>query len=71
MNDDHKTGAERVDEELKASQPVETDYEAHHDDPAPPKEAVVEQDEDGAGKAMKWVIPVVVAVLFILWLIIK
>lgn len=47
---------------------VETDYEAHQEDPKPAP-TVNEPDNKGAGQAMKWVIPVVVIILAIIWFI--
>jgi len=47
---------------------VETDYEAHKENPKPAP-TVNEQDNKGAGQAMKWIIPIVVIVLTIIWFI--
>lgn len=47
---------------------VETDYDAHKDNPAPAP-TVNEPDNKGAGQAMKWIIPIVVAILLIVWFI--
>lgn len=51
----------------KSPQPAEEDYNAHSSNPGPSAEAIEEKDEDGAGKALKWVIPVVVILLTIVW----
>ncbi|RZL03797.1 MAG: hypothetical protein EOO89_28305 [Pedobacter sp.] len=58
-------------EELRSEspQPIETNYSAHETNPGPSKEAVEEKNEDGAGKAMKWVLPIIVLVLLIVWFI--
>ncbi|SOD13154.1 hypothetical protein [Pedobacter xixiisoli] len=47
---------------------VETDYEAHQENPAPAP-TVNEPDNKGAGQAMKWIIPIVVVILLIVWFI--
>jgi hypothetical protein len=46
--------------------PIEHDYEAHQDNPGPAP-TVNEPDNKGAGQAMKWIIPIIVAVLLIVW----
>lgn len=45
---------------------VETNYEAHKDNPAPAP-TVNEPDTEGAGQAMKWIIPIVVIILLAIW----
>ncbi|RZK64588.1 MAG: hypothetical protein EOO95_10665 [Pedobacter sp.] len=47
---------------------VENDYEAHKTNPAPAP-TVNEPDNKGAGQAMKWIIPIAVIALLILWFI--
>ncbi len=47
---------------------VETDYEAHKENPKPAP-TVNEPDNKGAGQAMKWIIPIVVVILLIVWFI--
>lgn len=50
---------------------IEDDYEAHQNHPGPSKEAVVEEDKNGASKVLKWIIPLLVIVLLILWYFFK
>ncbi|MCZ4243904.1 hypothetical protein [Pedobacter punctiformis] len=50
-----------------APKPIEQDYEKHKDDPGPGKPAVTEKDENGAGLAMKWIIPILIIVGLIVW----
>ena len=45
---------------------VETDYEANKADPGPAP-TVEERDDKGAGPAMKWIIPIAIAILLIIW----
>lgn len=52
----------------KPTHPIETDYEAHNTDPGPAP-TVNEPDNNGAGPAMKWIIPIIVIVLAIVWFI--
>jgi hypothetical protein len=47
---------------------IETNYKKHEQDPGPAP-TVKEKDENGAGLAMKWIIPIAVIVLIILWFI--
>ena len=47
---------------------VETDYEAHQHNPAPAP-TVNEPDNKGAGQAMKWIIPIIVIILLVVWFI--
>jgi hypothetical protein len=61
---DHKS-------ELEAKQPVEHDYEAHKESPAPAKEAVLEENDKGGGPVLKWILPAIVVVLIILWMVVK
>ena len=46
--------------------PVETDYEKHKANPGPAP-TVNEPDNEGAGQAMKWIIPIVIVVLLIVY----
>ncbi|RZK48662.1 MAG: hypothetical protein EOO99_09070 [Pedobacter sp.] len=46
--------------------PTEHDYEAHATDPKPAP-TVNEPDNKGAGPTMKWVIPIVIIVLAIIY----
>ncbi len=48
--------------------PVETDYEAHSDNPGPAP-TVNEPDNKGAGVAMKWIIPVIVLILLVVYFV--
>ncbi|TKC10283.1 hypothetical protein FA048_08805 [Pedobacter polaris] len=52
----------------KAAPPVETNYEAHKENPGPAP-TVNEPDNKGAGQAMKWIIPIVIVVLLIVYFI--
>jgi hypothetical protein len=52
----------------KPAHPVETNYGAHQSDPGPGP-TVNEPDNKGAGQAMKWIIPIAVIILLILWFI--
>ncbi|UKT65345.1 hypothetical protein [Pedobacter mucosus] len=51
--------------------PIEQDYETHKEDPGPAKPAVTEKDENGAGQAMKWIIPIIVIGLLVWWFLIR
>ena len=46
--------------------PVETNYDAHKDNPGPAP-TVNEPDNKGAGAAMKWIIPIVVIILLLVY----
>ncbi len=50
----------------KTSPPVETDYAKHENNPGPAP-TVNEPDNQGAGQAMKWVIPIIFVVLLIVY----
>lgn len=52
-------------------QPIEKDYPKHKRHPGPSEEAVVEKDENGAGKVLRWIIPTLIAILIICWFIVK
>ena len=58
-------------ESKKSPTGVEHDYEHHKENPSASKEAVFEKNEKGAGQAMKWIIPIVIALLFIVYFFIK
>jgi len=61
--------SENIDEQNKhTTANVETDYDAHKANPAPAP-TVNEPDNKGAGQAMKWIIPIIVIVLLILWFV--
>ena len=51
----------------KSPQPAEHDYNAHDENPGPSKEAIEEKDENGAGKVMKWMIPILVIALVLVY----
>lgn len=48
--------------------PVETDYDAHKADPGPAP-TVNEPENDGAGPAMKWIIPIAIVILLIIYFV--
>jgi len=50
----------------KEHPPIETNYEAHKENPGPAP-TVNEPDNKGAGQAMKWIIPIVVVILLIIY----
>jgi len=56
-------------ENLKKMEHIEHDYEHHQRNPGPSPEAVHEENEEGAGQALKWVLPPLVLVLIITWLL--
>jgi hypothetical protein len=53
----------------KPHKPIEHDYAHHANDPGPSPQAVNEYNDRGAGPAMKWIIPIIVVILLILWFI--
>lgn len=57
--------------ELESKQPVEHDYEAHKENPAPSREAVEVKNDEKAGSTIKWILPAIVIVLIILWMVMK
>lgn len=48
--------------------PIETNYEAHANNPGPAP-TVNEPDNKGAGQALKWIIPIVIIVLLIIYFV--
>jgi len=52
----------------KPAPPIETDYEAHKSNPGPAP-TVNEPDNKGAGQAMKWIIPIVIVILLIVYFV--
>ncbi|WP_443939280.1 hypothetical protein [Pedobacter sp. MW01-1-1] len=50
-----------------APKSIETDYEKHSDNPGPARPAVTEKDENGGGLALRWVIPLAIILLMIVW----
>jgi len=55
----------------KSTPPVENDYSAHKENPAPAPEAVFEEDKNGASQVLRWIIPVLVIILLIVWFFFK
>jgi hypothetical protein len=55
-----------TEEPNKPVPPIETDYHKHENNPGPAP-TVNEPDNKGAGQAMKWIIPIVVIVLLIIY----
>lgn len=55
-----------IEDPTKPTQPIETDYEAHANNPGPAP-TVNEPDNKGAGQAMKWIIPIVVIILLVIY----
>jgi len=54
------------------TKPVEHDYAKHEQDPGPSPQAVNEDNDKGAGPAMKWIIPIIIIMLAILyWIFFK
>lgn len=52
----------------KSTPPVETNYEAHANNPGPAP-TVNEPDNKGAGQAMKWIIPIVLLILIVIYFV--
>lgn len=52
-----------------APKPIETDYSKHEDNPGPSPQAVNEDNDNGAGPIMKWIIPIIVGIMLILWFV--
>ncbi|MCX2485650.1 hypothetical protein [Pedobacter sp. MR2016-24] len=55
----------------KTPKPVETDYAHHEQDPGPSPQAVNEDNNNGAGPVMKWIIPIIIVVMLIYWFLIR
>lgn len=54
---------------IHSPQPIEHDYDANKENnPGPSEEAVTEKDENGAGSVLRWIIPILVVALLIVWL---
>ncbi|MFD1631726.1 hypothetical protein [Pseudopedobacter beijingensis] len=49
--------------------PIETDYEANKENPGPSEEAVTQKNDEKAGKLQPKLLPIIIAVLLILWFI--
>jgi len=65
------TDPKHVENPQDKPKPIETDYAKHENDPGPSPQAVNEEDDKSAASTMKWILPVIVVVLVILWLLIK
>ena len=61
----------REEEIRKSPEGIEHDYNQHKENPGPSEEAVTEKNENGAGQAMKWIIPICIVILFIVYLIVR
>lgn len=61
----------REEEIRKSPEGIEHDYNKHKENPGPSEEAVTEKNENGAGQAMKWIIPICIVILFIVYLIVR
>ncbi|SMD00829.1 hypothetical protein [Pedobacter nyackensis] len=61
----------KPEEKPHAHKPIEHDYAKHQADPGPPREAVEEEDINGAAVVMRWLIPLLVVALLIYWLFFK
>lgn len=57
-----------IEDPNKPTPPIETNYEAHQENPGPAP-TVNEPDNKGAGQAMKWIIPIVVLILLVIWFV--
>ncbi|MFC5284391.1 hypothetical protein [Pedobacter alpinus] len=61
----------REEENRKSPQGIEHDYNEHKENPGPSEEAVLEKNEKGAGQAMKWIIPIILVILFIVYMFMR
>lgn len=50
---------------------VEDNYLAHKQNPGPSAEAVQEDNKKGAGQALRWILPIIVILLLIIWFFFK
>ena len=57
-----------IEDPNKPAPPVERDYEAHKENPGP-SPTVNEPDNKGAGQAMKWIIPIIVIILLVVYFV--
>jgi len=55
----------------QSTPPVENNYSAHKENPLPAPTAVFEEDKKGAGQVLRWIIPVLVVILLIVWFFFK
>ncbi|TDQ12091.1 hypothetical protein [Pedobacter metabolipauper] len=65
------TDSSHTEDPNKPHKPIEHDYAKHENDPGPSPQAVKEDNKDGAGPAMKWIIPIILIVLLILWFVMR
>lgn len=65
------TEPQKTELEQNALKTIENDYELNKADPGPAEPAVTEKDKNGAGKALMWVIPIMVIALMIWWFLIR
>jgi len=49
--------------------PVEHHYEEHAKEPGPSPEAMYDRQDEGAGEALKWILPPLILMLIITWLL--
>ena len=56
-----------TEDENNSARPVEHDYAKHENDPGPSPQAVKEENDKGAGPVLKWIIPIIVIVLAIIY----
>lgn len=50
---------------------VENNYSEHKQNPGPSSEAVHEDDKKGAGQTLRWIIPIILVLLLIVWFFFK
>lgn len=62
VNSEHKEDSN------KPVPPIETDYAQHENNPGPAP-TVNEADDKGAGQAMKWIIPIIIIILLIVYFV--
>ena len=51
--------------------PIETNYEANKANPGPAEEAVTEKNDKPAAKVQRWLLPLIIVILIVLWLILR
>ncbi|HET8830008.1 MAG TPA: hypothetical protein VFM79_11740 [Pelobium sp.] len=61
----------REEEIRKSPEGIEHDYNKHKENPGPSEEAVTEKNEEGGGLALKWIIPICLVVLLVVYLIMR
>ena len=61
----------REEEIRKSPEGIEHDYNKHQENPGPSEEAVNEKNENGGGLALKWIIPICLVVLLVVYLIMR